>query len=47
VVHEMAHLVVRRHDARFVSLVGQCLPNWALLRQTLNGSPLSQQDWLY
>jgi predicted metal-dependent hydrolase len=47
VVHEMAHLVVRRHDARFVSLVGQCLPNWAPLRQTLNGSPLSHQDWLY
>jgi predicted metal-dependent hydrolase len=47
VVHEMAHLVVRRHDARFFSLVGQCLPNWALLRQTLNGAPLSHQDWLY
>ena len=47
VVHEMAHLVVRRHDERFVSLVGKCLPNWKLLKQTLNGSPLSHQDWLY
>jgi predicted metal-dependent hydrolase len=44
VVHEMAHLIVRRHDERFVSLVGQSLPNWKLLRQTLNGSPLSHQD---
>jgi predicted metal-dependent hydrolase len=23
----MAHLLARRHAARFVSLVGQCLPN--------------------
>jgi predicted metal-dependent hydrolase len=47
VVHEMAHLVVRQHDERFVHLVGQCLPNWRLLRQTLNESPFSHQDWLY
>jgi len=47
VVHEMAHLVVRHHDERFVSLVGRCLPHWKLLRQTLNGAPLSHQDWLY
>ena len=47
VVHEMAHLLVRRHDERFVGLVGKCLPNWKLLRQMLNASPLSHQDWLY
>jgi hypothetical protein len=47
VVHEMAHLVVRRHDDRFIGLMDRCLPNWRLMRQTLNGAPLSHVDWLY
>ena len=47
VVHELAHLLVRHHDDRFVGLVGQCLPNWKQIRHTLNGSPLSHEDWLY
>jgi predicted metal-dependent hydrolase len=47
VVHEMAHLLVRRHDDRFYGSVAKCLPNWKQLRQTLNGSPLSHQDWRY
>lgn len=33
--------LVRRHYERFVNFAGQCPPNWKLLRQTLNGSPLS------
>jgi predicted metal-dependent hydrolase len=47
VVHEMAHLLVRHHDDRFSSLMGQCLPNWRLLRQTLNEAPLAHTDWAY
>jgi predicted metal-dependent hydrolase len=47
VVHEMAHLVVRRHDDQFTGLMDRCLPNWGLLRQTLNGAPLAHADWLY
>jgi len=47
VVHEMAHLMVRRHDDRFTGLMDRCLPSWRLLRQTLNSAPLSHADWLY
>jgi predicted metal-dependent hydrolase len=47
VVHEMAHLLVRRHDDWFSSLLDQCLPNWRLLRQTLNDAPLTHTDWTY
>jgi predicted metal-dependent hydrolase len=47
VVHELVHLLVRHHNDTFVALVAKCLPNWKQVRQTLNGSPLSHQDWLY
>lgn len=47
VVHEMAHLLVRRHNDQFVSLMDKCLPNWKLLRKTLNDGPLAHVDWAY
>lgn len=47
VVHEMAHLVVRHHNERFVALMDRCLPEWKLLRQELNRAPLPHADWTY
>lgn len=47
VVHEMAHLTVRRHNGQFVNLLDACLPNWKQFRQMLNGAPLSHADWTY
>jgi predicted metal-dependent hydrolase len=44
VVHEMAHLLVRRHNDRFGNLMNECLPNWKMLRQALNDGPLSDVD---
>jgi predicted metal-dependent hydrolase len=44
-VHEMAHLLVRHHDERFRKLLDERLPNWRMLRQNLNNSPLSHIDW--
>jgi hypothetical protein len=46
VVHEMAHLLVRRHDDRFRGLMDRHLPNWEYLRETLNNSPLAHSDWV-
>jgi predicted metal-dependent hydrolase len=47
VVHEMAHLLVRHHNYRFSNLMDRCLPNWKLLRQTLNATPLAHANWDY
>jgi predicted metal-dependent hydrolase len=47
VVHEMAHLLVRKHDDRFGAVMDGCLPNWRLLRQMLNNAPLAHTDWAY
>jgi predicted metal-dependent hydrolase len=46
-VHEMVHLIVRRHDDRFMSLMDRYLPNWGLVRQTLNAAPLGHTNWDY
>jgi predicted metal-dependent hydrolase len=47
VVHEMAHLLVRRHDNRFRSLMDRHLPNWEHWRTELNNSPLAHTDWAH
>ncbi len=45
VAHEMVHLVVRQHSAKFVQLMDRCLANWKVVRQTLNEAPLAHADW--
>ena len=45
VAHELAHLIVRNHSDRFVSILDQALPNWRLLRDELNAEPLSHEEW--
>ena len=47
VVHEMVHLLVRHHNDRFSNLMDSCLPNWKLLRQSLNATPLAHTNWDY
>ena len=44
-VHEMAHLLVRHHNDLFTGLLDRWLPNWPLLRQTLNEAPMSHETW--
>lgn len=46
VVHEMVHLLERRHNDRFVALMDQFLPNWRVRRDKLNNLPLAYGDWM-
>ena len=46
-VHELVHLLARRHDEHFTSLMDRYLPNWRFIRQTLNEAPLAHADWAY
>jgi predicted metal-dependent hydrolase len=41
VVHELAHLLERRHNARFKALMDLHLPQWRQRRELLNSSQLS------
>ena len=45
VLHELVHLVVRRHDDQFVEIMDKCLPRWRSLRAELNGLPLAHEVW--
>ena len=47
VVHELAHLIARHHDDRFVVLMNQRLPQWRAQRAALNAAPLAHSSWNY
>ena len=47
VVHEMAHLLEPTHNARFVALMDQYIPQWRFYRDQLNRLPVSHEDWAY
>lgn len=40
VLHEVVHLVARRHDKRFIALMDKHLPGWSGRRELLNSMPL-------
>lgn len=46
-VHELTHLIERKHNERFVSLMNKHLPQWHLRRQELNSAPLAHETWSY
>lgn len=47
VVHEMAHMLERKHDARFIKLMDELMPTWRSIKAELNHSVLSHADWSY
>jgi len=46
-VHEMVHLLERRHTERFRELMDQLMPDWKIRRAELNKAPLAHEDWEY
>jgi len=46
-VHEMVHLLERRHNERFRSLMDKLMPSWRLQRDELNRAPLAHEKWKY
>jgi len=47
VVHELMHLLERKHSERFTALMDAYLPNWRVCRETLNGGTLGHEVWTY
>ncbi len=45
VVHELVHLLERRHDARFKELMTLHLPQWRQIKKRLNEAPIAQEPW--
>lgn len=46
-VHELVHLLVSTHNARFVELMDRFMPSWQLYRQLLNRLPVRREMWGY
>jgi predicted metal-dependent hydrolase len=46
-VHEMVHLMERRHNDRFMALMDHHLPHWRSYREELNRAPLAHGDWMH
>jgi hypothetical protein len=44
VVHEMCHLLERRHDKRFKSFMDRYLPDWRIYKEELSRFPLCNSD---
>lgn len=47
VVHEMVHLIERRHNERFRECLERAMPGWRLCRDELNRAPLAREVWGY
>lgn len=45
VVHELVHLLERRHNARFTAYMNRFMPQWQLYRDELNRAPLGDAVW--
>ena len=47
VVHEMTHLLERRHNERFVAFMDHFLTKWRFYKEGLNRIPLRHESWSY
>ena len=46
-VHEMVHLLERRHNEIFVTYMDRFLPKWRAIREELNQLPIGHPAWEY
>jgi len=46
-VHELVHLLERKHNERFKAYMEEFLPSWRERRDLLNKMPLAHNHWLY
>ncbi len=47
IVHELVHLIERKHNERFISLLDEFMPKWRFHRDELNRLPFRHLDWRY
>ncbi|GAI76772.1 unnamed protein product, partial [marine sediment metagenome] len=46
-IHEMVHLLERKHNETFIAYMDKFLPKWKHLREELNRAPLGHVEWRY
>jgi len=46
-VHEMVHLLERKHNELFIAYMDEFFPKWRFCKEELNRSPLRHENWTY
>ena len=46
-VHEIIHLIERKHNEVFIAIMNKYLPQWKHYKAELNRFPLSHEEWRY
>lgn len=47
VVHELLHLIEKKHSEKFVALMTKYISKWKSTKEELNGFVLSHEEWKY
>jgi predicted metal-dependent hydrolase len=47
IVHEIVHLLERKHNEIFISYMNKYMPKWRFYKEELNRSPLKHENWDY
>jgi len=47
IVHELVHLLERRHNDRFVTYMNKFMPRWKFYKDELNRLPFRHAEWNY
>jgi len=47
IVHELVHLLERRHNGRFIKYMNEFMPKWRFYRDELNRLPFRHTEWKY
>jgi len=47
VVHELLHLIEKKHSDKFVALMAKYIPKWRSIKEELNRFILSHAEWAY
>lgn len=47
IVHELLHMIEKKHNDKFVSMLGKYIPKWKSTKEELNRSMLSYEEWNY
>jgi predicted metal-dependent hydrolase len=45
IVHELVHLLERKHNNRFIAFMDEFMPKWKFYKEELNRLPFSHIDW--
>lgn len=47
IVHELLHMIEKKHNENFVNMLAKHIPKWKSIKEELNRSLLSHEEWNY